>query len=313
MIDVDKLLAGDRRMAARAISMIENEDENKQKILSQIFPYTGNAFIVGITGSPGAGKSSLTDALTKQARLQDFKVGIIAVDPTSPISGGALLGDRIRMQQHALDRGVFIRSMGTRGCLGGLARATKDAVKVLDAFGCQVIFIETVGVGQSELDIMHYADTTLVVLTPGAGDHIQTIKAGIMEIANIFVINKADLADPTKMVTDIEQMLDMSPNLNGWRPPILKTITIEEKGLPELWETILRHWEYSKTSGIQRENERKKIRREVMDLLEEKIQLQLEAKLSSTGKVKEMVEEILARNTDPYSVANQLLDKFFKI
>jgi len=258
MIDVDKLLAGDRRMAARAISMIENEDENKQKILSQIFPYTGNAFIVGITGSPGAGKSSLTDALTKQARLQDFKVGIIAVDPTSPISGGALLGDRIRMQQHALDRGVFIRSMGTRGCLGGLARATKDAVKVLDAFGCQVIFIETVGVGQSELDIMHYADTTLVVLTPGAGDHIQTIKAGIMEIANIFVINKADLADPTKMVTDIEQMLDMSPNLNGWRPPILKTITIEEKGLPELWETILRHWEYSKTSGIQRENERKK-------------------------------------------------------
>lgn len=313
MINVDKLLAGDRRMAARAISMIENEDENKQSLLARIFPYTGNAFTVGITGSPGAGKSSLTDVLTKQVRKQGFKVGIIAVDPTSPISGGALLGDRIRMQEHALDRGVFIRSMGTRGCLGGLARATKDAVKVLDAFGCEIIFIETVGVGQSELDIMHYADTTLVVLTPGAGDYVQTIKAGIMEIADIFVINKADLADTVKIITDIEQMLDMSPYHNGWRPPVVKTIAIEEKGIPELWNMILKHREYVKSSEDQKEKARKRIRQEIMELLEEKIHSQLEKKLFSNDNVEEMVEKILERNTDPYSVANQLFNRLINI
>ncbi len=313
MIDVNKLLAGHRRMAARAISMIEDEDENKQKLLAEIFPHTGNAFTVGITGSPGAGKSSLTDALTRQARQQNLKVGIIAVDPTSPISGGALLGDRIRMQEHALDRGVFIRSMGTRGCLGGLAKATKDAVKVLDAFGCDVIFIETVGVGQSELDIMHYADTTLVVLTPGAGDHVQIIKAGIMEIADIFVINKADLGDTGKIVTDIEQMLDMGRHNNGWRPPIMKTITTQEKGLPELWNTILEYKDYTHSSGAQRENRRKKIQREVMELLEEKIQSQLQTRLQSNGNMEELVDKILAGNSDPYSAANRLLQKFLSI
>lgn len=205
MLDVSKLVQGDKRTAAKIITLIENNGAGKQELLSMIYPHTGQAHVIGITGSPGAGKSSLTDVLIKKARQNSHKVGVVAVDPTSPISGGALLGDRIRMQEHALDKNVFIRSMGTRGCLGGLARATKDVVKVLDAYGCSIIIIETVGVGQSELDIMHYADTTLVVLTPGAGDHIQTIKAGIMEIADIFVINKSDLGHTKKLLPTLNK------------------------------------------------------------------------------------------------------------
>jgi LAO/AO transport system kinase len=313
MLKVSKLIQGDKRTAAKIITLIENNGAGKQEILSQIYPHTGRAHVIGITGAPGAGKSSLTDELIKQARQKDHKVGVIAVDPTSPISGGALLGDRIRMQEHALDKDVFIRSMGTRGCLGGLARATKDVVKVLDAYGCHIIIIETVGVGQSELDIMHYADTTLVVLTPGGGDHIQTIKAGIMEIADIFVINKSDLGHTKKMITDIEQMLDMSPRFQtGWRPPIVETSVVNQHGLAELWSAIDSHRQYTGSSGELQEAVRKRLSMEMMELVEEDLRHRLWDYFNENSESNELLYQMAERKTDPYTQAQKFLNNFLK-
>ncbi|SFR02039.1 methylmalonyl Co-A mutase-associated GTPase MeaB [Desulfoscipio geothermicus] len=316
MLEVSKLIQGDKRTAAKIITLIENDEPGKHELLSQIYPYTGRAHVIGVTGAPGAGKSSLTDELIKQARKNNLKVGVIAVDPTSPISGGALLGDRIRMQEHALDKNVFIRSMGTRGCLGGLARATKDVIKVLDAYGCQVVLIETVGVGQSELDIMHYADTTLVVLTPEAGDHIQTIKAGIMEIADIFVVNKADLGNTKKMITDIEQMLDMSPRFkNGWRPPVLITSTLTQEGIAELWSTIGHHLASTSASGEHQEVVRKRLAMEVMEMVEENLRNALWNYFTVKNNLTELIDQLADRHTDPYSEAQKFVreisDKIF--
>lgn len=307
---VDKLLQGDRRSAAKIITLIENDGAEKQEVISRIYPHTGKAYVLGITGSPGAGKSSLVDEITKQIRAENLKAGIIAVDPTSPFSGGALLGDRIRMQEHALDRGVFIRSMGTRGSLGGLARATKDVVKVLDAYGCDIVIIETVGVGQSELDIMHYADTTIVVLTPGAGDHIQTIKAGIMEIADIFVINKADLGGTEKMITDIEGMLDLSPLIKGWRPPVIPTSTLDGKNIPNLWETIKKHRRHLTDTGTYREAAEKRLRLEVTEIIQRQLMEIIEKDLLSNGKMNNLTEKLVNREIDPYAAAGDLLKKF---
>ncbi len=305
---VEKLLQGDRRSAARLITLIENDAPEKKDILQQIYPYTGRAHVVGITGSPGAGKSSLVDELTREIRREVLKVGIIAVDPTSPFSGGALLGDRIRMQEHATDRGVFIRSMGTRGSLGGLAQATRDVIRVLDAFGCDVILVETVGVGQSELDIMHHADTTLVVLTPQAGDHIQTIKAGIMEIADIFVINKADLGGSGKMVTDIETMLDLSPLVNGWRPPVLTTIAIDHQGIPELWAAIKRHkaWRKENKAGANRE----RVRRELAEIIQRYLYQLISRELDE--RFEHLLEKVAERQLDPYSAAMDIIKQSWK-
>lgn len=311
MLEVSKLIQGDKRTAAKIISLIENEGAGKRELLSKIYPHTGNTHVIGITGSPGAGKSSLTDVLIKQARNDGLKVGVIAVDPTSPISGGALLGDRIRMQEHALDKNVFIRSMGTRGCLGGLARASKDVVKVLDAYGCDIIIIETVGVGQSELDIMHYADTTLVVLTPGAGDHIQTIKAGIMEIADIFVINKSDLGNTKKIVTDIAQMLDMSPRYHGrWRPPVIEASTLTGLGIEELWSLIHQHLETSRVSGELRGNVRERLKAEVMEMIEENLNNSLWDFLKQDGHIEQVLDDLADRKVDPYTEASRLFQKF---
>lgn len=308
---VDKLLEGDRRSAAKLITLIENEGPEKEEVMKRIYPHTGKTFVIGITGSPGAGKSSLVDEITKQIRAQNLKVGIIAVDPTSPFSGGALLGDRIRMQEHALDRGVFIRSMGTRGSLGGLARATKDVVKVLDAYGCDIVIIETVGVGQSELDIMHYADTTIVVLTPGAGDHIQTIKAGIMEIADIFVINKSDLGGIDRMKIDIEGMLDLSPLIKNWRPPVLATSTLDSKGIPELWEAIQKHREHSLSTGSYHTSVEKRLRLEVLEIVQQELKELIEYVALSNGQSKGLMEKVITRQVDPYSAAGELMQKIF--
>lgn len=311
MLEVSKLIQGEKRTAAKIITLIENNGVGKQELLSEIYPHTGGAHVIGVTGSPGAGKSSLTDVLIKMARAENRKVGVIAVDPTSPISGGALLGDRIRMQEHALDQNVFIRSMGTRGSLGGLARATRDVVKVLDAYGCEVIIIETVGVGQSELDIMHHADTTLVVLTPGTGDHIQTIKAGIMEIANIFVINKADLGNTKKMITDIEQMLDMSPRYTGcWRPPVVPTSVVNDTGLDELWALVKRHLEHTRQSGEMLESVRKRLGTEVVELAEEELRRMLWEQFGNNGNMGTLLDKLARREADPYKEASRLVLRF---
>lgn len=229
---INRFTAGETRALARLISLLENEDDQHEQIIKELFKRTGQAYVIGFTGSPGAGKSSLVDQVVKQLRQAGKTVGIIAVDPTSPFTGGALLGDRIRMQQHALDKGVFIRSMGTRGSLGGLAKTTKDVVKAMDAFGFNYVIIETVGVGQAELDIMHVADSTVVVLTPGAGDAIQTIKAGIMEIADVFAVNKSDLSGADKIANEVEIMLDQQRADIDWRPPVKLCSSLKDTGSP---------------------------------------------------------------------------------
>lgn len=304
---VEQLLTGNRRALAKVISLIEDESENKRDILQRLYNNTGKGYVVGITGSPGSGKSSLVDSLTGQIRREGKTVGVIAVDPTSPFTGGALLGDRIRMGTHVLDEGVFIRSMGTRGSLGGLARTTKEAIKAFDAFGKDLILVETVGVGQSELDVMNAVDTTVVVLTPGAGDSIQTMKAGIMEIADIFVVNKADLEGAARVVTEVENMLDMDSRMRNWRPPVLPVIAISGEGIDKLYQAISNHRSYLEDSGELYALRRKRLRGEVMDIILEQIRYTIMNKFRTTGQFEELVEKVLRRETDPYTAAGWVI------
>ncbi|MHB8157784.1 MAG: methylmalonyl Co-A mutase-associated GTPase MeaB [Desulfocucumaceae bacterium] len=309
---VEKLLAGDRRSVAKIITLIENDQPEKEEIIRRLYPHTGRAHVVGVTGPPGAGKSSLIDRLVGSIRSENLKVGVIAVDPSSPFSGGALLGDRIRMQEHALDRNVFIRSMGTRGTLGGLARSTKDVVKVLDAFGCDVILIETVGVGQSELDIMKYADSTVVVLSPGAGDRIQNMKAGIMEIADIFVINKSDTADIKRMKSDIVNVIDLSPLTGRWRPPVLATSAFTGDGIDRLREELGKHRTFKSEENVS--GDVSKLKAELLEILSGKVMSRLNDSILSSGRLEELINSVLIRRVDPYTAAGDLLEKiiFFR-
>lgn len=308
---VTELFKGSRLALARAITAVESEYDNASAIMKAIYPKTGRAQILGITGAPGAGKSTLTDKLVKQYVNAGKKIGIIAVDPTSPFSGGAILGDRIRMNDLTLNPNVFIRSMGTRGSLGGLSRKTSDVAKLMDAFGMDLIIIETVGVGQSEVDIVKSADTTLVVLVPGLGDDIQAIKAGILEIGDVFAINKADRDGCDKLNVEIEMMLDLDGRPRTWRPPINRTIASRDEGVIELIESLESHFEHLRQTGELETRRQARTRDEILGMLEEQIGRFVSRTIVPSDTFKAGLAEVEKRENDPYSLVNSLVAKIF--
>ena len=307
-----ELLNGNRLGLTRAITAIENETSEAEKIMTKLYPHTGHAFVLGITGPPGAGKSTLTDKLARAYRNMDKTVGIIAIDPTSPFSGGAILGDRIRMNSLTMDEGVFIRSMGTRGSLGGLSHKTADAIKAMDAFGKDVILVETVGVGQSEVDIVKAADTTMVVLIPGMGDDIQAIKAGILEIGDIFTINKADLDGADKLYTELNMMLDLDGVTPDWRPPVKKVMASRGEGINELMATIAEHQKYLIDSGKLAERRHKRTKNELLDRLSASIGSYITKHIVQTGELDAYIKQIEDRASDPYTVVNTIMSNVLK-
>lgn len=309
---VKELLSGSRLALARAITAVESEYDNAVDIMKAIYPKTGHARILGITGAPGAGKSTLTDKLVKQYLAQGKKIGIVAVDPTSPFSGGAILGDRIRMNDLTLNENVFIRSMGTRGSLGGLSRKTSDVVKLMDAFGMDLVIIETVGVGQSEVDIVKNADSTLVVLVPGLGDDIQAIKAGILEIGDVFAINKADRDGCDKLNVEIEMMLDLDSRELAWRPPIKRTIASKDEGVDELVEALDEHFEFLEDSGELAERRKDRTRNEIITMINEQIGRYVSEIIASSDDFNSQVETVHNRLGDPYTVVNGVMEKVLK-
>ena len=307
---VEGVLGNDRRLIARAMSVIENDGREGQKVVAKLYPHTGRAHVVGVTGPPGSGKSTLVEKLIEELRKAGKGVGVVAVDPTSPFSGGAFLGDRVRMQGHSTDEGVFIRSMATRNCAGALARATRDVVRVLDASGKDVVIVETVGAGQSEVDVVGVAETVVVVLAPGLGDEIQAIKAGIMEIGDVFVVNKADREGVDRAVSDIEAMLNMNPE-GKWRPPVLKTTAITGEGVRALFGKIVEHRDYLKSGALKRRR-RRMVEGELLEAVREQAAESIVESLRAKGGLEKVVEEILARKTDPYSAAERLLQERLK-
>jgi LAO/AO transport system kinase len=306
---VERALAGDRQAVAKLISIVEDGSSELAGVMAAIFPHTGNAYLVGITGAPGAGKSTLTEVLIARIRADQLRIAVLAVDPSSPFSGGALLGDRVRMQDHATDKEVFIRSMATRGHLGGLALATPEAVRVLDAAGNDYIIIETVGVGQAEVDIVENADTTVVVLNPGWGDSVQAGKAGLLEIGDIFVVNKADRPGLKQTVRELQQMIDLGPRAEEgvWRPPIIEAIAVEGKGGHELWAAIKAHRSHLEKSGSLGDRRRLRIAKEIFDIVAERVKGRVRREASDD--LEKAVQRVENRELDPYAAAEELLGK----
>jgi LAO/AO transport system kinase len=300
-------LDGDRSALARLLSLIERGDEEAREIGRLAYPRSGAGYTVGLTGAPGAGKSTLTSAIIRHLRSLDLEIAVLAIDPSSPFTGGAILGDRVRMQDHATDPGVFIRSMATRGHLGGLSLATPEAVRALDAIGRRWILVETVGVGQVEVEVAGKADTTIVVVNPGWGDSVQANKAGLMEIADIFVINKADRNGVDETRRDLMQMLDLSdlPH-DTWRPPIINTTGTTGDGVVELWDTVLRHREFAEASGLLRERRTFRLREELREIIAQR--LGRKARTICTGeRWDELTDEVAQRTTDPWTAADEML------
>jgi len=304
---VEAVLRGNHQAAARLISMLENGHPQAQALLRQLYLHTGRAFVVGITGPPGAGKSTLLDALTRLLRAQDKRVGVVAVDPTSPFSGGAILGDRIRMMDHALDPGVFVRSMATRGSVGGLSPAATEAVYVLDAMGCDTVFVETVGAGQAEVDVVRVADTVVVVLVPGLGDTVQTLKAGVMEIADVFAVNKADTKDAERTVAEVRAMLHLTPPGEGWQVPVVRTVATTGEGIPDLWREIQRHREFLESTG---RLERRRADRRRTEVLRRAESILWDRILQAAGSTLDtLLERVAAGHLSPQEAAQELVDR----
>jgi len=306
------VLKGDQRSIARLITLAENNDSAAMDAMKKIHTHTGNAHVIGITGVMGSGKSTLISEITRKYRKQGKSVGIIAIDPTSPFSGGALLGDRVRMMELANDDDVFIRSMGTRGMLGGLASAVYDVVEILDASGKDVVIVETVGVGQAEVDIIKIADTTLVIVVPGLGDSIQTLKAGIMEIADIYVVNKADRPGVNQTVAEVQSLVDITCSDKDRKTPVLQTIAIKEEGISELVDEIQNHLKYlEKTKEIDKQR-RLRYEAELIEIIRKRLMNFIFDELTFKGKVESLLDQISRKEVDPYTAAEKILKKILK-
>jgi LAO/AO transport system kinase len=304
----ERLLAGDKRALARAITLIENDDPAGWELVREVFPKTGRARIVGLTGPPGVGKSTLIGALTAEMRKADRDVAVLSIDPSSPFTRGALLGDRIRLSDHFLDAGVFIRSMASRGALGGLSEATLQAALLMDASGKDDVFIETVGVGQAEIDIVDHGDTIVLVLMPGSGDSIQALKAGVMEIPDIIVVNKADHPMTDTMIREIRGVLSLGPS-TSWRVPIVKTEAAKGEGVAELAEKITEHREHIEAEGTLEERRARNLRNEVLELAASRMRRRLEAAVADDESVRELLNRVVKRELDPASAAKELLER----
>jgi LAO/AO transport system kinase len=304
---IERLRKGDARALARAISSVENRAPGSYNLLKALFPHTGKARVIGLTGAPGSGKSTLVDQLAHHYRKQKKTVGIIAVDPTSPYTGGAILGDRIRMQNHFGDPGIYIRSMATRGSLGGLARTTADVTTVLDASGRDVVLIETVGVGQDEVDIVRLADITIVILVPGMGDDVQTIKAGIMEIADIFVINKSDYQGAERVEREIRAMQSLAIRKDGWTPPIVKTVASEGQGTDRLAEVIAQYEAFLANANLLQEKNAQNWQERLVEMLRDAVLEQVVRERFADGDLSRYAADVAAHKRDPYSLVEEMV------